>query len=214
MQEIEAYHACSDLGGGKWVLSNAPFISEDNERQWLGQGFYFWYGDVGLAIDWGERSISTEEHSYAVFHVTLRFREGDLFDLVGEPAHIKLFESYATAYVESLRKSVNGMISYHDVSVRELMDFLRKQKGTFDFRFRATKVATKRTRGSRRFLKNRREELGSNPRQQICVFPEYKCAIFKKRLVEPVEWKSKFKGYLIWVNLKTALRHFATCWMR
>lgn len=209
MLKIEAYHACSDQGGIKQVISKAPFLSEDNDRQWLGQGFYFWYGDMELATDWGERSISSEIQSYAILQVILRLKKEHLFDLVGEPEHIKLFESYAKMYVDFLQQADNT-VGYHDVSVRELMVFLRKKRDVIGFNFRATKVATKQTKGFRKFLRNRKEELGANRRQQICVFPEYKCAMFKKALVKPDEWKSELKGYLIWINLKTKLRHFTT----
>ncbi len=53
-------HTCSSDGGYKFVLENAPFlsqwkVSEFDERQpYLGEGYYFWEYNMKQAIKWGD----------------------------------------------------------------------------------------------------------------------------------------------------------------
>ncbi len=211
MRTLDTYHTCRDQGGAKFILSNAPFISEDNSRQWLGQGFYFWYGSLDLAKEWGHKSVQTASYGYVVLSVVLRLKQEYIFDLVGEPQHMQIFEKYAKAYTQELTKAKVGAA---DISVSELMSVLRATRKEIGFDFRAVKVATQKTRELRRFIPGKNEVLGSNPRQQICVFPEYKCAIFKVHIEKPEGWKGKFKGVRKWTNMKRALRHFVSYWKR
>ncbi|MGB1030872.1 MAG: hypothetical protein ACPGVW_14105, partial [Pseudoalteromonas marina] len=62
------FHACKLEGGSEVIIKTAPFLSENNKRQWLTQGYYFWIEDIDLAHWWGSNSVKGD---YAILTAKL-----------------------------------------------------------------------------------------------------------------------------------------------
>ena len=69
------FHACKLEGGSEVIIKTAPFLSENNKRQWLTQGYYFWIEDIDLAHWWGSNSVKGD---YAILTAKLNLDSTDL----------------------------------------------------------------------------------------------------------------------------------------
>ena len=205
MTRLECFHACKTDGGLDHVISSAPFMASTERPQWLGPGYYFWYGDNELANWWAASSIKSHDGQAAIFEFELRVKKRKFLDLVGEPRHIKYFEELAQIYVR--KQTTHNHKSYSDITVSELLHFLVEENDKKIFDFHAVKGATRATKDLVKFISGRNDHLGANRRQQICVFPSYDCVILRGKLINPKDWVVSARGKSLWINIKRVYKH-------
>lgn len=181
IKTLELFHACRQDGGAEHLKANAPFLSEDNNRQWLTQGYYFWVEDVTLADKWGESSVTGE---YAILKARAQFSERDILDLVSSPAHINTFKKFLARFMEEMKKKHDGK---YNPTVSECIRYYR-QLGRFPFKgIRAAEEPHPKS-VRRRFIETAENVIALNPRQQLCLFAGFEHLIVDKCIVRPAEW--------------------------
>lgn len=181
IRTLELFHTCRQDGGVEHVKVNAPFLSEDNSRQWLTQGYYFWVQDISLARHWGESSVSGE---YAIVKVRAQFGEKEILDLVSSPEHINTFKKLISRFMEEMKKKHGRK---YNPTVSECIRYYRNLK---KFPFKGI-LATEEPRPEavrRRFIAQAENVIALNPRQQLCLFAGFEDIIVEKCIVIPAEW--------------------------
>lgn len=161
---IIGFHACRSVGEPCF-----PFLSNDHEKTWLTQGYYFWTDTDSWARFWGKRSVS-KSGSYRVLECKIALEDDELLDLVGNARHLELFSE--------MIRYVSGKTSLPIVTVRTVLKFLRaeeaKEPGTFPFL--AIKAADY-PKTDYKFVEKMNEKLATLNRQQLCVFEQAKARI-------------------------------------
>jgi len=169
--KIKGFHTCRLNGWEK-----APFLSEDNKRQWLTQGYYFWTDSSHFAHKWGKTSIQGD---YAIVECAIEMERKYLLDLVGSVEDQLYFQKIATRYHEVLKKQKpdakqptvnvilafyrkNGLFPYHAIKAQ---DMYKEQKVTF--------------------IHDKNASLPLVTRQQLCLFGcAFEC-IKDKQIIHP-----------------------------
>lgn len=181
IKTLELFHACRQDGGPEHVKANSPFLSEDNRRQWLTQGYYFWVEDIALAEEWGKSSVTGE---YAIVRVKAQFSEHEILDLVSSPAHIKVFKTLIARFMEEMKTKHRG--KYHP-TVSECIRYFRfLQRFPFKGIIAAEEPDRKMVR--RKFIARAENVIALNSRQQLCLFAGSENIIVEKCIVRPADW--------------------------
>ncbi len=181
----DLYHTCEANGGPDIVAKQAPFLSVNNERQWLTQGYYFWIEDIRFAHFWGKNSVKGD---YAIIRSKVKLDDGEYLDLIGSPLHISYFKALISKYLEKVRKELD---SRYDPTVHEVIAHYRKwaEKQPSLFPFKAISCCDDSENLKRKFIKpGGRERLALNERQQLCLFKGNEDSIHEKELVHPEDW--------------------------
>lgn len=179
--KLVLYHACEQTGGIDSVSVNAPFLSEDNARQWLTRGYYFWVEDIVPAQQWGANSV---KGSYAIVKCDAEYAEEDILDLVSSPLHIKAFKSMLSQYMNVMREKCGCEF---DPTVSECINYFRSKNL---FKFKGIIAAEEQDPAARRrkFIKSAGNFIALNARQQFCLFEGSEDIIMNKCIVEPAAW--------------------------
>ena len=181
---IIGYHTCKDEGGWSFVRVAAPFISEDNPRQWLTQGYYFWTGVPYYATKWGEQEYP---NSYAIVKCKIEIDDGLLLNLVDSPDDQDFFEARMTKYRDKLIKDGKNQ---NECTVSTCLAWMRKlAKGNSEF-FPWVAVKAQDTPSGKTFLfrESKRESMPVRTRQQICVYASGLNCIVEKEIVYPDDY--------------------------
>lgn len=181
IKTLELFHACRQDGGADHVKANSPFLSEDNSRQWLTQGYYFWVEDIALAEQWGKSSVKGE---YAIVRVKAQFSEHEILDLVSSPAHINAFKTLISRFMEEMKTKHGGK---YNPTVSECIRYYRALQ-RFPFKGIIAAEEPRREMVRRKFIANAENVIALNHRQQFCLFAGYKDIIVEKCVVRPAEW--------------------------
>ncbi|WP_274804070.1 hypothetical protein [Pseudoalteromonas rhizosphaerae] len=182
------YQTCEQEGGYQQVYDNSPFISEDNPRQWLSQGYYFWIEDKELAVIWGEKA---KNNIYSIVEFELDLSEsGQILDLIGSPNAINYFKQLIHDYLDKVHKNKQKGNPLRDISVSDIIRHYRAEaaKGEIIFPWAGIKCCDIDTRLKLKFRRNKQELLALNNRHQLCLFDINEKVISRKRLIHPVEW--------------------------
>lgn len=84
----------------------APFLSDPQKPQWLGQGYYFWTDSLLFAKSWGEDHYFSK---YAINKYHVIVPKNQFFDLVGNVDHqIEFLEKYEKNFYALLDEIVNN----------------------------------------------------------------------------------------------------------
>jgi hypothetical protein len=135
MIDFLGYHTCKPDNGDEFVLQYAPFLSEDNPRQWLGQGYYLWTDSPNFAHHWGKVGYN---NSYVIVKCGITYDKNAIFDLVGNVFHQELFLQFYEKYKQ--RIEIEGL--HQPETVGGLIKFLRGSSEDIgnEFLFHAVKI--------------------------------------------------------------------------
>lgn len=181
----DLFHTCEVQGGPEAVNLKAPFLSENNARQWLTQGYYFWIEDDNLAHDWGKHSIGGD---YAILRVRVDLEPKENLDLIGSPKHINHFKKLISRYLEKMRNATGGQ---YNPTVHEVIAHYRlmARDNNTVFPFKAISCSDDSKNMKRNFIKSGKgEALPLNNRQQICIFEGNEDVIVFKEIIHPKSW--------------------------
>ncbi len=119
------YHTIKKKGTTAASLRGAPYLCTCNP--WLGVGYYFWDTFIDLAHWWGE----THCHGrYIITQTDCRLGDGEVFDLVGNTEHIKVFADY----VEMLEKKTG-----EEATVPQVIEHMKRHTKFLD-RYKAIRA--------------------------------------------------------------------------
>ena len=180
--KIQGYHTCRVDGGYEYILENAPFISEPNNRQWLTQGYYFWTDSDYFAHKWGKESIKGD---YVIVECAIELEAMFLLDLVGSVKHQQHFEKLLNLFIEKFNKTD----AKDKPTVSEVIAFYRNQakKNRQVFPYKAIKVQDTYQESKIMFVNNKFASLPLITRQQLCLF-DCDC-VKRKNIIHPVPFK-------------------------
>lgn len=143
------------------VLEHGPYDC-NKSNAWLHSGFYFWEEFIEPAHHWG---ITYNRKSYIITVGECIITEEEVFDLVGNPKHIRMFRE-TFEYLNEL-----GLID-ENTTVAHIIDYLMKEE-VFDFiatRADTTESFRRYNLLSLKFAVNYDIELTLNPAIQICIY--------------------------------------------
>lgn len=184
------FHACELNGDPDHILNVAPFLSEDNDRQWLTQGYYFWIEDVDLAHRWGSKSVKGD---YVILHASLELEteehKHNYLDLISSPLHIKYFKTLIGAYLNEMKEKLGRK---YEPTISEVINHYRiLAEEDFDaFPFIGISCCDDSTAMKRKFINSHhsKELLALNERHQICIFKGFESTIQNKIIAHPEKW--------------------------
>lgn len=192
MVSIVGYHTCSNNGGWSYIRTEAPFLSNDDHRQWLGQGYYFWTDSDTFAHRWG---VDGYQGNYAITKCKIDIDEHLLLDLVGKVNHQEYFEKLMNAYRNRIKKAkqrngiINPIITIPDVVKSVRVDAAKK---TVKFPYLAIKIQDKSGKKTHPFSERKNSDvMPAKTRQQMCVFKSGFACIVEKKLVYPEDFASR-----------------------
>jgi len=184
---IIGYHTCKDEGGWSFIRVAAPFISEDNPRQWLTQGYYFWTGVPYYATKWGEREYPD---SYAIVKCKIEIDNRLLLNLVDSPEDQDHFEARMTKYRDKLIKDGKNQ---RECTVSTCLAWMRKlaEKNSEFFPFVAVKAQDTVSDRKFPFRKDKNESMPVRTRQQLCVYESGLSCVVEKEIIYPDDYANK-----------------------
>jgi hypothetical protein len=185
--EIAAFHACSTLNGPGFIEENGPFISGDDEGQWLTQGYYFWIDDIDLAHSWGNNR--TLKGKYSILSATLDIADDVFLDLIAKPLHINFFRELLSLYLER----VNGLKgNNYKPTVAECIEHFRFDAKSDEnvFPFIAIRASERSLHEGYKFvpLNSYPNKINLDSRHQAVLFEGNEDCIVKKEIVYPDSW--------------------------
>src|SRR5690606_5475764 len=143
------------------VLEHGPYDC-NKSNAWLHSGFYFWEEFIEPAHHWGK---TYNKNSYIITIGECVITEEELFDLVGNPKHLRMFRE-TIEYLNDL-----GLVN-EETTVAHIIDYLMKEE-VFDFiatRANTTESFRRYNLLSLKFAINYDIELNLNPAIQICIY--------------------------------------------
>lgn len=182
------YQTCEQGGGYHHVYDNSPFISEDNPKQWLSQGYYFWIEDKELAFTWG-RVAKKNIYSIVEYELDLS-KSGQILDLIGSPNAINYFKSLIRDYLDKVHTIKDKNNPLKGVSISGIIRYYRAEaaQGKCKFPWTGIKCCDIDTRLQLKFRRDKQECLALNNRHQLCLFDINEEVISRKTLIHPAEW--------------------------
>jgi hypothetical protein len=181
IKTLEVFHTCKQDGGPDHVLTSGPFLSENNTRQWLTQGYYFWVADIENARHWGQVSIDGE---YAIIKAKVSFEEEQILDLIGAPLQIKAFRTMLAKFMEVMKRQLGDR---YEPTVSECVKYFRSLD-RFPFQGILAAEEQRATSPRRKFIDAADNVIALNARHQFCLFEGAELLIIEKRIVQPEAW--------------------------
>lgn len=118
------YQTIEDRGDKTAAESNGPIFCDRNEP-WLGDGHYFWDTSIDNAHWWGK----THYCGYYMIGASSYLKGNEnLFDLIGDMSHRRLFER-AADQLKRRRK-----LEQKDITVAYVLEFMKSELATFRFK--------------------------------------------------------------------------------
>lgn len=182
------FHACKLNGSYESISEAAPFLSENNERQWLTQGYYFWIEDIELAHWWGSSAIKGD---YAILTAKLNLDAENhaYLDLIGSPLHIKYLKKLISIYLNKMTTSFGAR---YEPTISEVIAHYRKNARINPdlFPFIGISCCDDSKAMQRRFINcgKSKDVIALNDRHQICIFAGYEDVIQDKVISHPEQW--------------------------
>jgi hypothetical protein len=168
----KGYHTLEDRG-------NVDEIEEWGPKQclrknaWLGDGYYFWDGDIFWAHDWGKKSYK----DYLIFESEVTIDE-KTFDLFGNTLHKKEFSQIIHELIKTGHfKSMNM------VTVPKVIEYLKKYAGFNYNSIRAADYPNKAFMVS--FGGANNEAMYLNERVQVCLITKKNLSLSSFRVIFP-----------------------------
>lgn len=168
------YHTLEDKGNVDEIEMSGPKPCY-RPNAWLGDGYYFWDGDIDWAHDWGKNY-----KEYMIFTAEIHIDELT-YDLFGNTLQKKEFWEIVKKLVKK------GKISkLEDVKVSWVIEYIKKHIG-FDYNsIRAADYPQKAFKLS--FGGNRSEFMYVNERVQICLISKKNLTSSSFKAIYPEEY--------------------------
>ncbi len=187
MEQQLYFQTCEDKGLHQDIVQASPFKSEQNKRQWLTQGYYFWIEDIELAHLWGRFA---KRNSYVIVQYNLDFSDfGPILDLISSPKQIRFFSELLNRLLTRLRTEKECV----ELTVSDVINYYKKlhSEGKMEFPFKGIKCCDEQTKRQLRFRYTDKkgcleETIALNNRHQICLFEIDEKVIKDKSLTFPV----------------------------
>lgn len=171
----KGYHTLEDRSNPDHIEEWGPQPC-NRKNAWLGDGYYFWDGDIFWAHDWGKNYPK----GYMIFEGEISI-DDNTYDLVGNMLHKKEFwhviqELVTTGFFKSL----------HYVTVPKVIEYIKKHAG-FDYNsIRAADYPEKAYTIS--FGGKRGEFMYLNERVQVCLITKKNLSLQSFRVIFPEEY--------------------------
>lgn len=173
--KTKGHHTCLFNGDRESVLSESPFLAEENPKenkvQFLGTGYYFWDNNIELAKVWGN---SHYDGKFAIIEIDFDLKSNTCYDLVGNRSH-------QIDLAERMKKLTNNSSSKkpRKWTLSQFLTFIRKiaalNKDVFPYEMvRAIDLLNheryKKAQQLIRFTNDKENYTVINPKIVICVF--------------------------------------------
>lgn len=156
MHTVVGFHTCEDRGeSDEEIESKVPIKSKQN-KQWLGEGYYFWTDSDRFAKTWGRYSKRFISRFDIIFT-----HQNDIFDLVGNALHQEEFE-------EMLAEIVKKDPQLEKIDISAVFYFLRENE--ILSQYKAIKACGNSYRLLGYFSSGKKEKLMFVNRIQLCLF--------------------------------------------
>lgn len=191
-KEILCFHTCKNEGDQEFILERAPFHSNTEKPQWLGQGYYLWTDSDFYAKKWGQQK--PHYGNYVITKFNLKVEKSSLLDLVGNVNDQLYFFDLVKRYKDALtkklseinnprkKKQIQDAIS-KPLAVSAVINHYRKER-LFPFQVvKAQDIVSEDTQKLDYIVPNKDGASLLYPtRQQIVVYPE------ARNLLGKAEW--------------------------
>ena len=171
----KGYHTLEDRDNVNYIEEWGPRPCT-KKNAWLGDGCYFWDGDIDWAHDWGKKNYK----EYMIFEGNITIDE-NTYDLVGNILHKKEFYSAMQVLLDS-----GHFKSLDSVKVSGVIEYLKKFIGfkynsirSVDYPSRALTVS---------FGGNHNEFMYLNERVQICLITKNNLSLQTFRVIHPEKY--------------------------
>ena len=114
----KGYHTLEDRGNAAEIEEWGPKLC-NRSNAWLGEGYYFWDGDIYWAHDWGKKG----KKDYMIFEADITI-DDNTYDLVGKIAHKLEF----AAIIREL-ESTGFLNPGQTVTVPKVIEYIKKNIG-------------------------------------------------------------------------------------
>lgn len=176
-KNITLYQAVEDRNNRDEVESDGPYKCVSSSA-WLGEGYYFWDTNIGLAHWWGKTAYNGR---YMVCRIDFVCDYDAVFDLVGDMAAIQLMKE-TVAFLNSVGKpcTVPTAIEY----LKRHTDFCKKYVA---IRAKDEKIPA---REDKIFFVSgvNKPYLNLNPRIQFCFFDKSVFIGYDYKIVYPDDY--------------------------
>jgi hypothetical protein len=166
------------IGSSSDCYNNAPLLSNSCNEQWVvKEGYYFWPDSKKHAHFWGDNHY---QKCYIIIDYNLNLKQDEIYDLVGNQAHIDEFTEILKIYMEATK------LVQSKVYVYQLIEYIRKK---VKFPYLAIKVENypgfRKSEHKLKYSKNKNQSdfLFLNKRIQLCLFKEAKNTITKNEII-------------------------------
>jgi len=171
----KGYHTLEDRDNVDEIEEWGPKPCKRNSA-WLGDGYYFWDGDIYWAHDWGKKSYTR----YMIFEGEITIDE-NTYDLVGNILHKKEFWHIIQELVNS-----GFFKSFQMVTVPKVIEYIKRHAG-FDYNsIRAADYPHKAFKIS--FGGANKEFMYLNERVQICLINKKNLSLQSFKVIFPEEY--------------------------
>ncbi len=176
------HHTCSSKGGEKFVIREAPFLSEHG---FLGKGYYFWQNNLEFAKIWGHRHYNGK---YYVLEFELNVYYDELLDLVGNRTQMMQFKnliySIKQKLAEKFKNTPEKKVAIDEWGIGEIIEYL-KRKNIFEYKIiKAVDYRVSyRHLGKESFLRNKKNFIFLNPRIFYCFIEKNNLYFSNKKLI-------------------------------
>jgi hypothetical protein len=113
----KGYHTLEDRGNAEEIEEWGPRMCF-RDNAWLGEGYYFWDGDIYWAHDWGKKV----KRGYMIFEGEITIDE-NTYDLVGSVAHKLEFAAIMHEIESKLVKPGQT------ITVPKVIEYIKKYAG-------------------------------------------------------------------------------------
>lgn len=138
--KFTVHHTCLKNGGHEYCEKNAPFLSEftDDNRPFLGSGFYFWEYNEDYAKYWGKQHYRNDFFVLEAVVNVNHEEEGFYLDLAGNREHMVNFVNLLKTFNLIHEEGTEGIdLSY---IIQYLRDLAEKEEDDEIFPFKVIRA--------------------------------------------------------------------------
>ncbi len=162
------FQTLEDRSNIEEIENNGPFICNNN-KAWLGIGYYFWDSSINTAHWWGKISYN---NNYIICKSQYNYNSEVFLDIVGNTDHLNLIKQSA---------EILNQKSMTQVTVPMTVEFLKRTTG-FLSKFKAIRAYPTHSRNNSDdfifFKENHKAYINIDPPIQMCVID--KSFLYKK----------------------------------
>jgi hypothetical protein len=170
------YQTLEDRDNVDYFIEWGPKLC-NRRNAWLGEGYYFWDGDISLAHDWG-RIIY--KNKYMIFEGQIVIDE-NTYDLFGNVAHkMEFYKIYQTLTKSGFLKPGQT------ITVSKIIEYLKRYIG---FKYNSIRAGDYPGRTAIILYGGQQKEfMYANERVQICLITKKNLSLSSFRVIYPEEY--------------------------